>query len=808
MALTRFSRIRHASSVAALLMAAAGLASTPGYAQEEGPDAPDTGQPGYSSLNVAQPKGTRELQNALQRLALDPADIDALIDGGNAALLLGDPQAAIGFFARADEMAPGNGRVKAGLGSAILLNENPYEALRLFEEAKRLGVPETVFASDRGLAYDLVGNSNAALADYELALRRGSDDETIRRYALSLGISGDRLAAEAQLDPLLRKRDAAAWRTRAFVLAVTGDPQGAIAIADATMPKRMAASIEPFFRFMGRLTPAQQAAAAHFGQFPQSAAIGKDDPRNRQYASIGAPRVRSGRADSGLIPVGEPLGPSADSKARKTAKVDKSIRRRPGRFLKKEREAIALAQAEAAARPVEVQARAPGPVPPSDLLIPRRGSNSAMVQAVPGSSSGSAMVQPIPGQGNGSAMVQPIPGQGSGSAMVQPMPSTAGTASSARAAIQQTAQSDRPAQTAPINSPPNPPTVMASVRESVRRPGPAPSASTPGAPPAGTLSQVSRTSGAQTTIARQQVLPSPVPPQPQSRSGQSGTVDTQSAGATFGALANAPADTQSSTSTTAKPVLLAGMSDLPRPGFTSVPPVSSPSTGSAPSQAVGSAQVQSLPASQSSTPPGAAEKAATGFDLARMGPIAPAPETASLASSSPPPAAIVSATPAPERISLSAVIASITVPPQELVPDENAVDITKLKPAPPKVDPKLAEAKKLEAKKAEEKKAAAKKAAAKPAPPKHPKRYWVQVAGGANRADLAKEWKRLTGEAPAVFKGKQGWWTPLNATNRLLTGPFSGPNEAQSFVNTLSKSKLSGFAFTSPEGQEVTKLGS
>jgi hypothetical protein len=83
----------------------------------------------------------------------------------------------------------------------------------------------------------------------------------------------------------------------------------------------------------------------------------------------------------------------------------------------------------------------------------------------------------------------------------------------------------------------------------------------------------------------------------------------------------------------------------------------------------------------------------------------------------------------------------------------------------------------------------------------------VQVAGGANRADLSKEWKRLTTTSPALFKGKQGWWTPLNATNRLLTGPFKSADEAQAFVNTLAKNKLSGFTFTSPAGQEVTALG-
>ncbi|MAF61079.1 MULTISPECIES: SPOR domain-containing protein [Sphingomonadaceae] len=755
MALTPFLRHRKLR-FAALLGAVASVSLTSAQAQEEGPDAPETG---YSSLDVAQPRGTRELQNALQRLALYPGDIDALIDAGNAALLLQDPQAAIGFFARADEMSPGNGRVKAGLGSALLLNENPYEALRLFDEAKRLGVPETVYAADRGLAYDLVGNSNAAQDDYELALRRGADDETIRRYALSLGISGDRAAAEAQLDPLLRKRDAAAWRTRAFVLAVSGDAEGAIAIADATMPKRMAASIEPFFRFMGRLTPAQQAAAAHFGHFPAAAAVGKDDPRNRQYASLGTPRVRSGRADAGLIPAGEPLGPTPETKSRRVAKVDKSQRRIPGKLSKKEREAIALAQAQAAAQPVPVQTRAPGPVPPPDLLMPGRGTSSAPSQQT---------IQTIQNVQTARATVQPLPGS---RATVQSLPDSSAASRNAAAAPANVARGggDRPA-------------LATNVQSGVQPDRPADN-------------QLALATSVRVTDLKE--LPAP-----------SSARDRATQGPLIG-----PDD---------KVVVLSGMTELPRPGFTSVANPTAATTSATPP-----------PPPATSAPGSAAPTGLAGSAVTSTNAVAPGQAPLTLSSSSPAAASATTASagaspatvqplpsaPEPARISLASVIASIQVPAAELAPADYAVDVTKLPPAPKKPDEKelavkkaeedkkLAD-KKLADKKAADKLAAEKKAAAaKKAEPKHPKRYWVQVAGGANRADLSKEWKRLTTTSPALFKGKQGWWTPLNATNRLLTGPFKSADEAQAFVNTLAKNKLSGFTFTSPAGQEVTALG-
>ncbi|HYW14569.1 MAG TPA: SPOR domain-containing protein [Allosphingosinicella sp.] len=107
------------------------------------------------------------------------------------------------------------------------------------------------------------------------------------------------------------------------------------------------------------------------------------------------------------------------------------------------------------------------------------------------------------------------------------------------------------------------------------------------------------------------------------------------------------------------------------------------------------------------------------------------------------------------------------------------------------------------------------KPAAKPAtaPAKKPKaepaeasRLWVQVAGGAAKAALPREFARLKAKAPKLLGARSAWTAPLNATNRLLVGPFASAREAQAFVNQLKSEDLSGFAWTSPAGQKVEKL--
>ena len=269
--------------------------------------------PAISSAQMVQPipgananDPVNTLSMHLRTLAASPRDLSALLGAGQSALDVGDPNAALGFFARAEEIAPSNGRAKAGLASALVQLEKPDDALRLFGQAVSLGIPETDIAADRGLAYDLRGDNRRAQKDYALALRKGDDDEVTRRYALSLGISGDRVQAMTLLDPLLRKQDQGAWRARAFIMAMNNDVSGANAIARQVMPASLAGSMSPFLSRLSRLNPAERAHAVNFGTMPSDgqtfASVEMGDP----FKPVGVPAATG--AGAGLIPAGEPLG--------------------------------------------------------------------------------------------------------------------------------------------------------------------------------------------------------------------------------------------------------------------------------------------------------------------------------------------------------------------------------------------------------------------------------------------------------------------------------------------------------------------
>lgn len=634
-----------------------------------------------------------ELAAQMRQLAANPQDLTALIRAGELALRLDDPTAAAGFFARAERIDPRNAQIKAGLGSLLVGEERPGEALRRFAEAEALGADARGFAADRGLAYDLIGEQDRAQRDYRAALRNGPNDETVRRYALSLGISGKREEAYAVLEPLLRRSDRGAWRSRAFILAMSGDPVGASQIAVSMLPPGMAQGLQPFFDRLPSLPAADRAFAVHFGEVratpqrladarlvPPLPALGPDPYAPRAVAAVAAPVAAAARPDD----------------------------RRRGRKRKGE--------------PAQLAAATPTPPP---LPAPPAYVASSQVDDEPLAPAASSL-PPRPAYSQ--AIVQPLP-----AATIAAAPTRRPPVSFSAAPVRPTVVTPTPTPT-PVAASSQPPAALAA--NDIRVPLTA-------GPPNGT------------------VVPGHDP---------SGDEDGPIAPLTVASPQPAPAEVAT---VVPQPTAVA---PPPQPAVIAVPP---------PAHAV-----------------------------PRPAPVVarPAPAVAK---------------PAPVRSEdsiLASIIAGIKVPGSELTtrpqPAKPARATTAAAPAEkpaedvPAVKPGTRPADAAKAAAAAKKAAAAAAAAKKAADEKRrndpkllePARIWVQVAGGANEAALVMAWNTMKSRAPAAFKGRQGWTTPLRATHRVLAGPFKTDEEARAFVNTLAKSGVQAFAFTSEAGQKITKL--
>ena len=570
------NRIRfHTPALFALAVATIGGA--PALAQTDPTAAPEA--------SVAAPRASNPdadlLASEMRFLAQNPRDLRALLSAATISTRLGDTSAAMAFYARAEKVDPENPRIMAGRAQVLVQLERPGEALRMFQAAEQRGLAMNDYLADRGLAYDLLGQPLLAQRDYRAALTIRRDDETVRRYALSLGIIGHTDEAMRELDPLLRRSDRAAWRARAFILAMTGDFDGAERIARSMMPGNMGAGLGPFFRRLPGLSVADRAFAVHFGELSVTQAR---------------------RADAQLAPQFAPYVP----------------------------------------------VREPPPAPP-------------MMAAAP-------TPAPAPSRGR---------------------------------------QSRRDASRKP--------TELAAVTSAASRPAPRPAEANPLPPPPQYVAPMVQ------AIPMATPAPTPVPtPAP------SATVQVASA----------------------RPA-----AQLPA--------------------------MRRVPGQRASTPLPRAEG-----DV----PISAAPGRAR---------------PGEDDGVLDAIVGGITVPDAEraaleIPPGDAAAPVT-TRAAPPPAKP-VAHA------------AATKPAAkpparrAEPKPPPEPRRFWVQVGIGQNEKLLPNTWRKLAKDNPALFRGRAAWWTPLRATNRLLTGPFKTAAEAQAFVNALHKGGGDGVAFTSEAGQKVTKL--
>jgi tetratricopeptide (TPR) repeat protein len=658
------------------------------------------------------------LNRHLRTLADQPRNLSALMGAGKAALQLGDAQAALTFFARAEEIAPTDGRVKAGMGSAFVQMEQAQAALKFFQDAASLGVPEAEFSGDRGLAHDLTGNSRQAQLDYAAALRREDSDEVRRRLALSLAITGQRDQALAAIDAQLRRQDRIAWRTRAFILALTGDAAEATRTAQSVMPT-LAGQMQPFFARLPALTPAQRAMAVHFGHFPEH---GLELPvPTQQYASAAPAQAAAGtQARQSAAPrrSAAPQGTSTEP------------RRRPGGDEQRATRQPAQQTASRGATQPTAQRQAERP---SGMLAERWGMT-----------------------GRGPA--------GRPRQAEQRSPTALGQAQTQRpaAAVPVQPRQSQPSATetrAPVQTPVQAPSVAVA-----QAPVQGPPASPPSAPPVERETQTPAASQPLSNIVASAIEAQAPPPAEQA---PAATAEAPPAAAP---VASPIADAELPASTPALAVTQTAPAPAPAPASPEPAPAAA-----VPGPAMAfeniAAAIAALPAEPAPVP-------------AQTRPLELAQVRERPRASTPPPA------------------------PKPAAP----------KPADKKEEPsKKAAAKDEPAKKAAAKDEPAKKAAAKDEPAKksapkedpakkEPSRHWVQIAGGANKAGLPREYEKLQEKAPKLLGGRAPWTTPLRFTNRLLVGPFKSEKEAQAFVNELNKLDFTAFTWTSPAGQEIEKL--
>lgn len=554
-----------------------------------------------------------QLAAEIRNLSVNPRDLRALLSAAEISTRLDDTSAAMAFYARAEAVDPSNPRILAGRAAALVRLERPGEAMRLFQQAEQRGIAMSDYLADRAFAYDLLGAPQLAQRDYKAALARNpGDDETLRRYALSLGITGKPEEAMAVLDPLLRRSDRAAWRARAFILAMNGDVPGAERISTSMMPGNMGLAMTPFFRKLALLSAGDKAFAVHFGEMSPTQARRADAQLAPQLPAYIPDRPPVAVAAVAPRPA-PPVNPGRDRRSRRDREQDE----------------LAATTTAALRQVPKVEQPAPLPAPP--VFEPPR---QAIVQAIPA----------------------PTP---------TPAPAPVRFAA-------------RPVETAPMR--------IASAE--VPKPAPETDGDSGDEP-------------APTTIAPAVERPAPPVEHPAPAPIRVGAED-----ASLAAIVNG----------ITIPASELGVAPLP-----------------------GEARTQ----------PVAAEPV-------RAAPVEPRPELKPKAESP---------KPAPKPTAKSAPTAA----------DAKG----KKKTDAPKPKPK---------------------------PPAEPARAWVQVGIGQDESLLPRTWAKLVKENPAAFRGKSGWWTPLRATNRLLTGPFKNADDAQAFVNTLKKAGVSAYAFTSDAGQKVTKL--
>lgn len=206
-------------------------------------------------------------------LGIDPGFVPALRASTEVALAMRMPQ-ALSYAERWVRATPKDGLAHLAVGAALVQQNRPTEAQKSFALAEAAGGPPAAIAMQRGLAFDLLGQSRNAQIAYADAMQRVPGDRSIVEHlALSLAIGGDNEAAMQLLQPEAEKASGqpSFERTLVLVHALGGRRDLARRIATANLsPQAVAGAGDVLERIASLPTPAAKAAAVHLGILPDA----------------------------------------------------------------------------------------------------------------------------------------------------------------------------------------------------------------------------------------------------------------------------------------------------------------------------------------------------------------------------------------------------------------------------------------------------------------------------------------------------------------------------------------------------------
>ena len=206
-------------------------------------------------------------------LGIDPGFVPALRASTEVALAMRMPQ-ALSYAERWVRATPKDGLAHLAVGAALVQQNRPTEAQKSFALAEAAGGPPAAIAMQRGLAFDLLGQSRNAQIAYADAMQRVPGDRSIVEHlALSLAIGGDNEAAMQLLQPEAEKASGqpSFERTLVLVHALGGRRDLARRIATANLsPQAAAGAGDVLERIASLPTPAAKAAAVHLGILPDA----------------------------------------------------------------------------------------------------------------------------------------------------------------------------------------------------------------------------------------------------------------------------------------------------------------------------------------------------------------------------------------------------------------------------------------------------------------------------------------------------------------------------------------------------------